>query len=92
MVIVGIIQHNEKAVEHEGEVDTNCNWCAWNGPQRLRKKTVGIRNQSQNRNNPDYSIVKMGQYTENHSGDLRRLAVTHAPVKDHELKSMWKVH
>ena len=31
-----------------------------------------------------------GQNTEKSSGDLRRLAVTLTPVKDHQLKLIWK--
>ena len=25
-------QRIQKAMEHEDDGDTNCNWCAWNGP------------------------------------------------------------
>ena len=32
---------------------------------------------------PNYSIIENGQNTEKSPGDLRRLAVTHTPVKDH---------
>ena len=32
-------QRTEKAVEHETDGDTNCNWCTWNGPQRIGKRT-----------------------------------------------------
>ena len=32
----------ETTVEHEGDGDTNCSRCTWNGPQRLERKTVGI--------------------------------------------------
>ena len=28
----------KKAMEHEGDRGTNCNWCTWNDPQRLRIK------------------------------------------------------
>ena len=24
----------KKSTEHEGNGDTNCNWCAWNGPPK----------------------------------------------------------
>ena len=27
----------KKAMEHEGDGDTNCNWCTWNDLQRLGK-------------------------------------------------------
>ena len=35
-------------------------------------------------------ITKNGQNTEKSPGDLRRLAVTQTPVKNHQLKLMWK--
>ena len=31
-------------MEHEGDDDTNCNWCTWNNLQRLSKRTKGGRN------------------------------------------------
>ena len=34
---------------------------------------------------PNYSIVAIGQNTENSPGDLRRLAVTRTPVENHQL-------
>ena len=36
------------------------------------------------------SIIENGQNTEKSPGDLRRLAVTQSPVKDHQLTLMWK--
>ena len=33
----------------------------------------------------EQSIIKVGQNTEKRSGDLRRLAVTQTPVKNHQL-------
>ena len=41
-------------------------------------------------NHPNYNIIENGQNTEKSPGDLRRLAVTQSPVKDHQLKPMWK--
>ena len=38
----------------------------------------------------NYSIIENGQNTEKSPGDLRRLAVSQNPVKDHLLKLMWK--
>ena len=43
-----------------------------------------------NRDHPDYSFVDIGQNTGNSSGDQKRLAVTHTPVKDHQLRLMVK--
>ena len=39
---------------------------------------------------PNYYIIENGQNTEKSPGDLRRLAVTQTPVKDHRLTLMWK--
>ena len=36
---LGHCQRTKKAVEHKGDGDTNCNWRAWNGPQRFGKGT-----------------------------------------------------
>ena len=33
---------------------------------------------------PDYRIIKVGQNTEKRPGDLRRLAITQTPAKNHE--------
>ena len=42
------------------------------------------------RNHPNYSIIKNGKNTEKSPEDFRRLVVTLTPVKDHQLKLMWK--
>ena len=34
-----------KTVRHEGDGDTNCSWCTWNGLQRIRKETRRTGNQ-----------------------------------------------
>ena len=39
---------------------------------------------------PNDSIIENGQNTEKSPGDLRRLAVTQTPVKNHQLTMMWK--
>ena len=39
---------------------------------------------------PDYSIIKISQNTEKSPLDLKRLAVTQTPVKDHQLALVWK--
>ena len=38
----------------------------------------------------NYSIIENGQNTEKSHWDLRIFAVTQTPVKDHQLKLMWK--
>ena len=37
------------------------------------------------------NIIKIGQNTEKSPGDLKRLAVTQTPIKDHQLMLMWKL-
>ena len=39
---------------------------------------------------PNNNIIENGKNTENSPGDLRRLAVTQTPVKDHQLTLIWK--
>ena len=36
------------------------------------------------------TFIEIGQNTEKSPGELRRLVVTQTPVKDHQLKLMWK--
>ena len=45
--------------------------------------THGVKNQRTSQDHTNYSIVKIGQNTEKTSGDLKRLTVTQAPVKDY---------
>ena len=51
-------------MEHEGDADTNRNWCAWNNPERTGKGTKRLGNKRTSGNHPDYSIIKIGQNTE----------------------------
>ena len=74
-----------KTMEHEDDGDRDCNWCARNNPQKLDKETGRFRNQRTSGNHPDYSIITIGQNTEQSPGDLRRLTVIPAPVEDHHL-------
>ena len=55
-----------KMVDHEGNGDTNCNWCTGNSPQKFGRKTEGIRNQRKNWDHPDYSKIgrKVLEYSE----------------------------
>ena len=62
------------------------NWRAWNGSQRFGKWVGSVENQWTNRGYSGYNVVEISQNTENCHGDLRRLAVTHIPVKDHPLR------
>ena len=80
----------KKAVEREGDDDTNTNWHTWNSPQRLGKGTERVETERKNRDHPDYSSVEIGQNSERSPGDPRRFAVTQTPVKDYQLMLVWK--
>ena len=56
-------------MEHEGDRDTNCNWCAQNNSQTLDKGTERLRNQRTSSDCSDNSIIKIGQNTEKSTGD-----------------------
>ena len=53
--------------------------------KKLGKGTVRIENQRKKRDLLYYSIIKIGQNTVKSPRDLRRLAVSQTPVKDHQL-------
>ena len=75
--ILGPCQKIKISVEPEGEGDSNCSWCVWNGPQSPRKRTWRTGIQRKNRDHPDYRLIEIGQKC---SKDLRRLVVTQTPV------------
>ena len=79
---IGLCEKAVKAAEHEGNGDTNCSWCHWNGSQRLGKRTREIGNQMKNQDHSDYSIVKIGQNSVKIPEGLKRLAVT--PVEAYQ--------
>ena len=58
-----------------------------NGPEKLGKKSVkiGIRGRIETIVNTDLSIQKR-------HWELRKLAVTLTPIKDHKLMLIWKIH
>ena len=51
----------------------------------LTKGTGGLGNKRTSGDHPDDSIIENGQNTKKSPGDLRRLATTQTPVKDHQL-------
>ena len=85
-------QRTKKAVEHEGNGDTNCNLHACYGLQKLGRGTERIGNQRTNWEQPKYRIVEIGQHTEMSPGDLRRYAAIQTPMKDHQLTMVWITH
>ena len=74
---------------HEGDSDTNCDWCTWNNHQRIGKGTGRFENLRTNGDHLDYSTIKIGQNTEKSAGDLR-LTVTQTPVINHQLTPVRK--
>ena len=48
----------------------------------VNKRTIG--------DHPNYNIIDNGQNTDKNPGDLRRLAINQTPVKNQQLKQMWK--
>ena len=63
-------------MEHEGDGDTNYNWCTWKNPKRIRKGTGRMGIEKTSREYPDECIIKIDQNTEKSPGDLRRFTVT----------------
>ena len=57
---------------------------------RIIKGPGGFGSWQPSGDHPNNSIIENGQNTEKSPGDLRRLAVTQSPVKDHQLTLMWK--
>ena len=56
----------------------------------MEQWTGGLDSWRSSRDHPNYSIVENGQNIEMSLGDLRRLAVSQTPVKDHQLMLMCK--
>ena len=74
----------KNVMEHEGGSHTNCNYCVWNKPLKISKRTVGARYERTSQDQPYYSIVEVGPNTEKSPGYLIKLAVTETPVKDND--------
>ena len=80
----------KKKMEHEGDDYTNPDWCIRYSKKRIIEGTEGLGSWRTSGDHPNYTIVENGQNTEKSPGDLRRLAVTQTPVKDHQLMLMGK--
>ena len=72
---------NWKTKEHESDGDTNCNQCTWYNQQTISKGTGGVGNKRTSGKHLNYSIIKIGQNTEESARDLKTLAVTQTPVE-----------
>ena len=87
---IDLARELNKTMEHEGDDFTNCNWRARYSQQRIGSGTGGLRNKRTSGDHPNYCIIEIGQNTEKSPGDLRRLTVIQAPLKDNQLKLVWK--
>ena len=77
-------------MEYESDCNTNCNWCARYSYQTIGSETGGFGNKRMSGDHPNFSSIKIGLNIEKSPGDLRRLAVTQTPVRNHRLTLMQK--
>ena len=70
-------------MEHESDGDTKYNRCAWYSHQKIDKGAGGLGNKRTKGDHPN--DIKIGQNTNERSGNFRRLAVTQTPVENHQL-------
>ena len=75
-------------MNHENDDYINCNWRSWYSHRRIIKGTGGLGNNRTSGDHPNYCIIEIGQNIEKSPGDLRGLAVTKTPMKDHKLTLM----
>ena len=80
----------KKTMEHENDNYTNCDWYFWYSNKRMIKGTGELGSWGTSEDHTNYSIIEDGQNTEKSLKELRGLAVTQTPLKDHLLKLMWK--
>ena len=58
-------QRIKKAMEDEDNGGTSCNWCTWNNPPRLNKRTRRVGNRRASGDHPKYSLADVaGEYWE----------------------------
>ena len=75
-------------LERESDNYTNRDWCFWYSHQKIDKGTGGLGGWRTSGDHPNYNFIENGENTEKSLGDLRRLGVTRAPIKSHQLKLM----
>ena len=78
-------------MERENDSDINCNWRFRYSHQRIDKGTGGLGNKRMGGDYPNNCIVELGQNTEKSHRDLKKIAVTCTPVKDHQLTLVQKL-
>ena len=84
------LENWKKSVEHESKGDTNHNRRAQYSHKRIDKGFRGFGNKRTSGNHPNDSIIKIDQNAEKSHGDLNWLAVTQTPVRNHQLRLVWK--
>ena len=62
----------------------------WQLCQRIIKGIGGLEGRRTSGDYPNYNTIENGQNTEKSPENLKRLTVTQTPVKNHQLKLMWK--
>ena len=75
----------KKTLEYKSDDYTIYNLCSWYSHQIIDTRTGGLGKKTTGGDNPNYSIAEIGQNTEKSPGDLRKLAVTQTPVRNHRL-------
>ena len=75
-------------MEHESNDCANCDWCVRHNNLKIIKRPGGLGSWRTGRDYPNDSTAENGQNPETSPGDLRRLAVTQTPVKNHQLALM----
>ena len=68
-------------MKYEDDNYTNQDWCFWYSHQMIIKGIRELGGRRTSGDHPNYNITENGLNTEKSPGDLRRLAVTQAPVK-----------
>ena len=74
-------------MEHETDVDSDCNRCTWNKRLGISKETERLWNKRTNGYHRGNCFIKIDQNTEKSPGNLRRLAVTQTQVINHGVKN-----
>ena len=59
-----VLARVKKAGEHEGDGDTDCYWCTWNGLQETGKEIGRMKDQRKNRDHTEHIITKIGSNTQ----------------------------
>ena len=75
-------------MEHKSDGETN--WCSWYSHQRTDTRTGGLGYKRTSVDHPNYYITEIEQNTEERPWNLKRLAFTQTPVRNHQLTLVWK--